>query len=129
MPGKRANRAKPCPCGGSSYESCCGPLHAGRTAPDPESLMRSRFSAFALDHLGYVLDTWHPDTRPADVESDPDLRWVRLEVLESSGGGLFDAEGFVEFRAHYREGGRPGVLDERSRFVRHEGRWVYHGPV
>ncbi|WP_425320677.1 YchJ family protein [Actinoplanes regularis] len=104
-------------------------MHAGSAAPDPESLMRSRFSAFALDHLGYVLDTWHPDTRPADVESDPDLRWVRLEVLESSGGGLFDAEGFVEFRAHYREGGRPGVLDERSRFVRHEGRWVYHGPV
>jgi SEC-C motif-containing protein len=91
--------------------------------------MRSRFSAFALDLSDYVLDTWHPDTRPASLESDPGMRWVRLEVLESTGGGLFDAEGTVTFRAHYRDGGRPGVMDETSRFVRRDGRWVYHGPV
>ena len=91
--------------------------------------MRSRFSAFALDLSDYVPATWHPDTRPADLESDPGLRWVRLEVLESTGGGVFDAQGFVDFRAHYRDGGSPGVLTERSRFVRHDGRWVYHGPV
>jgi SEC-C motif domain protein len=91
--------------------------------------MRSRFSAFALDKTDYVLATWHPATRPADVESDPDLRWVRLEVLESTGGGMFDAEGTVTFRAHFRDGGQAGVLTERSRFVRHEGRWVYHNPV
>jgi SEC-C motif-containing protein len=91
--------------------------------------MRSRFSAFALDLSGYVLATWHPDTRPASLESDPGLRWVRLEVLESTGGGVFDAEGTVAFRAHYREGGEPGVMNELSRFVRHNGRWVYHSPV
>jgi SEC-C motif-containing protein len=91
--------------------------------------MRSRFSAFALDRSDYVLGTWHPQTRPADLESDPDLRWVRLEVLESTGGGLFDAEGTVTFRAHFRDGGQPGVMTERSRFVRHDGRWVYHNPV
>jgi SEC-C motif-containing protein len=50
-------------------------------------------------------------------------------VLDSSGGGLFDAEGEVEFRARYRARGRPGELHERSRFVRHQGVWVYWGPV
>jgi SEC-C motif-containing protein len=63
------------------------------------------------------------------VETDPKLRWVGLDVLESSGGGLFDAEGIVEFRAHYRDGGRPDEMRERSRFVRHDGAWVYWGPI
>lgn len=91
--------------------------------------MRSRFSAFTLDDSAYVLRTWHPSTRPQDVESDADLRWVRLEVIESTGGGLFDAEGVVEFRAFFRDRGRPGDMRERSRFVRSDGAWVYWGPI
>ncbi|KUL42279.1 hypothetical protein ADL15_01730 [Actinoplanes awajinensis subsp. mycoplanecinus] len=126
---KRTPRARACPCGSPSYAECCGPIHDGKPAPDPEALMRSRFSAFALDLSDYVLHSWHPEHRPPELESDPALRWVRLEVLESTGGGLFDAEGFVEFRAHYRDGGTPGVMTERSTFVRHDGRWVYQGPV
>ena len=45
-------------------------------------------------------------------------------MLEAS-GGLLDTEGTVLFRAHSLE----GVVDERSRFVREDGRWVYAGPV
>jgi SEC-C motif-containing protein len=104
-------------------------LHDGKPAADPEALMRSRFSAFALDQTAYLLRTWHPQTRPASIENEPEVRWVRLEVLGGSGGGLFDAEGTVEFRAHYREGGTPGVMAETSRFVRHDGQWVYWGPL
>lgn len=91
--------------------------------------MRSRFCAFALDDAAYVLRTWHPGTRPDDVTPDPHLRWTGLDVLAASGGGLFDAEGVVEFRAHYRDRGRPGDMHERSRFVRHDGTWVYWGPI
>ncbi len=122
--------ASPCPCGlGLPYGECCGPAHRGQSPSTAEALMRSRFTAFVLDDAGYVLRTWHPKTRPADVEPDPDLRWVRLEVLEASGGGLFDAEGVVEFRAHYHDGGRRGDMHERSRFVRDDGAWVYWGPI
>jgi SEC-C motif-containing protein len=121
---------KRCPCGrGLPYEECCGPAHHGDSPSTAEALMRSRFSAFALDDSGYLLRSWHPDTRPAAVGPDPDLRWVSLEILEASGGGLFDAEGVVEFRARYSERGRPGEMRERSRFVRHAGRWVYWGPI
>jgi SEC-C motif-containing protein len=91
--------------------------------------MRSRFAAFALDDDAYVLSSWHPHTRPAAIEPDPHLRWVGLQVLESLGGGLFDAEGVVEFRAHFTDGGKPGEMRERSRFIRHDGRWVYWGPI
>ncbi|GLY05646.1 MULTISPECIES: YchJ family metal-binding protein [Actinoplanes] len=119
----------PCPCGGGSYAACCFLPHDGKPAANPETLMRSRFSAYAQDRRAYLLHSWHPDTRPADVTPEPGLRWVRLEILGTTGGGLFDAEGTVAFRAHYTEDGRPGVMEENSRFVHHDGRWVYWGPV
>jgi SEC-C motif-containing protein len=119
-----------CPCGrGLPYAECCGPVHQGHAAATAEALMRSRFSAFALDDGDYVLRTWHPHTRPAAVEPDSGLRWVGLDILESTGGGLFDAEGVIEFRAHYRDHGKHGDMVERSRFVRHDGQWVYWGPI
>ena len=126
----RSKRNTDCPCGrGLPYEQCCGPAHQGTPPATAEALMRSRYSAFALDDDAYVLSSWHPGTRPAAVEPDPHLLWVGLDILESSGGGMFDAEGVVEFRAHYRDRGKRGDMVERSRFVRHDGRWVYWGPI
>ncbi len=87
--------------------------------------MRSRFSAFAVGDVDHLLRTWHPRTRPPALELDPDQRWTRLDVLATHGGGLLDATGTVEFRAHYRAGGLPGSLHERSRFVRVETAWTY----
>jgi SEC-C motif-containing protein len=119
-----------CPCGlGKPYGGCCGPAHRGHAPSTAEGLMRSRFTAFVLDDAEYVLRSWHPKTRPAEVEPDADMRWTRLEVLGATGGGLFDAEGVVEFRAHFRDRGRPGDMHERSRFVRDGGEWVYWGPI
>lgn len=92
--------------------------------------MRSRFTAFALGDASHLLRSWHPSTRPPSVSIVPGQRWVRLEVLATTGGELLDAEGEVEFQAHWDRRGRPGVLHELSRFVRDdEGRWVYLGPV
>ncbi len=57
----------PCPCGRPlAYAACCGLLHAGSPAPDAESLMRSRFSAYVLGLEDYLLATWHTSTRPVD---------------------------------------------------------------
>ena len=86
--------------------------------------MRSRYCAFAVGDEAYLLRTWHPATRPPAVGPGAGPRWTGLEILDST-GGVLHTEGSVEFRAHYREGGRAGVLHERSRFVRHEGAWVY----
>ena len=113
-----------CPCGlPQAYDACCGRYHRGEAAaPTPELLMRSRYSAFAVGDAAYLRATWHPATRPRRVEATG--RWLRLEVLEAT-GGLLDTEGRVRFRAH--EAG--GVVEEDSRFVREGGRWVYVGPA
>lgn len=87
--------------------------------------MRSRYSAFVVGETAYLMRTWHPATRPPALELDPRLRWSRLEILNADGGGPFRTEGTVEFRAHYREGGRAGAMHEVSRFGHVDGAWVY----
>ena len=112
-----------CPCGsGQSLALCCGRYHAGEPAPTPEALMRSRYSAFAMDLTDYLRASWHSSTRPAALARDPTTRWLRLEVLESGEEG---DGGHVHFRATFREGRRFGVLEEASRFRREAGRWYY----
>jgi SEC-C motif-containing protein len=116
-----------CPCGRPTpFDDCCGRALAGTAAPaTAEALMRSCYSAFAVGDEEYLLRTWHPTTRPAVLRLDSAQQWERLEILDTVGGGLLHADGTVEFRAHYRIGTREGVLHERSRFVRSDGRWVY----
>ena len=87
--------------------------------------MRSRYSAFVLGDAGYLLDTWHPSTRPRTLDLDDDVRWTGLEVLTTTGGSLLEAEGTVEFRASYVRGRDVGAQHENSRFVREGGQWRY----
>jgi SEC-C motif-containing protein len=90
--------------------------------------MRSRFAAFAVGDVAWLARSWDPATAPDRIRVDPEQRWTRLEVLATERGGLLDQTGMVEFRAHSERSGRAGVLHERSRFTRHDGRWVYWGP-
>ena len=87
--------------------------------------MRSRYSAFVVLDSGYLLRTWHPTTRPAEMDLDPDMQWRRLDILGTTDGGPLDSRGTVEFAAHYRHDGERGVQRELSRFVREHKRWYY----
>jgi SEC-C motif domain protein len=94
-------------------------------APDAQTLMRSRYSAYALALSDYLRDTWHPSTRPAVIEPDPQgLRWLGLEVKRHVQGGD-EERAIVEFVAISKLGGRAHRLHETSRFVREGGRWYY----
>ncbi|WP_194419668.1 YchJ family protein [Microbacterium abyssi] len=116
-----------CPCtSGDTYDSCCGPVLSGTiAAPTAVRLMRSRFTAFATGDAAYLLRSWHPTTRPAELELDPDIRWTRLDILDTAAGGPFDAAGVVAFEAFFRERGAPGSMRERSRFLRENRMWTY----
>jgi len=116
-----------CPClSGLTYDECCGLLHHGvAAAPTAESLMRSRFSAFALGDADYLLRSWHPSTRPPTLALDDGVHWYRLDIIGSSLGGPGDAKGTVEFRAFYRAADGSGSQHEVSRFARDHGRWAY----
>jgi SEC-C motif-containing protein len=86
--------------------------------------MRSRYSAFVLGLHDYLLQTWHPSTRPASLAPDPaGLRWLGLQVRAHQQTDADHAS--VEFVARSKLGGRAHRLHERSRFVREHGRWFY----
>lgn len=117
-----------CPCGsGQTYPTCCGPLHDGTAAaPNCLALMRSRFSAFALGNVDYLLQSWHPETRPRRLDLDDTVTWRRLQIVDTEAGGDGDDTGIVEFRAQYQQHGRRHILHERSRFTRTSaGAWRY----
>lgn len=67
----------PCVChSGVEFGDCCRPILRGeREAADPVSLMRSRFSAFALDYPDYLWRTLHP--------AHPERARPREDVLRS----------------------------------------------
>lgn len=89
--------------------------------------MRSRYAAFALGLEEYLLDSWDPETRPAELGIDPAIEWRRLFVESSEAGGPFDREGFVTFTAVARTPDGRFEQRERSRFRRSEpgDRWRY----
>jgi SEC-C motif-containing protein len=109
-----------------TLSACCGRyLHhwLELPAPDAETLMRSRYSAFVLQQTDYLRATWHVSRRPATLDFELGTRWLGLEVRRHLVTGPDAAE--VEFVARYRLGGKATRLHEKSRFVRADGRWFY----
>lgn len=112
-----------CPCGSRKrYSVCCQPYHQGKPAPSPESLMRSRYSAFVLELADYLKSTWHSSTRPQHLDLADSPQWTSLQILSSGQSGN---DGDVHFRAVYRAGTGWGYLEEKSSFVRENDRWYY----
>lgn len=120
------SRVPPCPCGRHlAYETCCGRWHAGAPAPDAESLMRSRYTAYVMKLEDYLMATWAIDQRPErlDLHTGPAPKWIGLEVKRHTPTGADSA--IVEFVARYKIGGRACRIHEASRFVRTDDRWFY----
>ena len=84
--------------------------------------MRSRYSAFALGEREYLLETWHPDHRPASLELDGSIRWIGLEVLGHQESG---DSATVEFEARLIRAGTVSAMHELSEFLCSDGRWYY----
>ncbi len=117
-----------CPCQSQlSYDTCCARWHRGDfylQAPNAEQLMRSRYSAFVLDELDYLLATWHPSTRPTTLEPNtPQTKWLGLSIRQHQ--VLSSTDQLVEFVARYRHAGRATRLHELSRFVLENNQWFY----
>ena len=118
---------------GKQEKRCCGPLHAGKAAPRPVALMRSRYAAYAKGLVRYVMDTTHPDSPHRTLDPTAwatDLQafsrrttFERLQILDAPEPD--GDEAFVTFRATLTQDGRDVGFTERSRFLRVDGRWLY----
>lgn len=85
--------------------------------------MRSRYSAYVLGLEEYLLNTWHPNTRPQYLNLSQDrTQWLGLEVKRFEPD---DDNAIVEFVAKYKINGKAEKLHETSRFKRIATRWFY----
>jgi len=117
-----------CLCGSDlTYTRCCGLLHTGENnASTAEQLMRSRFTAYAMQNADYLLQTWDSNARPETIDFSKETgEWTRLEILMTKKGLSKDSKGTVEFRAYFTQEGEEKVMNEISRFVKKQGRWYY----
>jgi SEC-C motif domain protein len=121
-----------CACGkGESTETCCGRFLRGEVLPETaEELMRSRYTAYALGDVDYILRTHDPDTAHQVDRKNTELwskssKWLGLEIVATEKGGADDDQGSVEFVARYKIRGVTVDHRERATFRRKDGRWVF----
>lgn len=121
-----------CPCGsGQPFASCCEPILTGnRDATTALQLMRSRYTAFTLADVDYLLRSHAEKTRPVKDRKSIErwaksVVWMGLSIIKTESGQANDETCYVEFKATFLENGQPGQIHERSFFHREDGRWVY----
>ena len=126
---KKLSPNSPCPCGSRiKYKRCCQRYHRGALPKTAEELMRSRYSAFAVGDSRYIIQTTHPDhpeyssdtkSWRADIESFCKFtEFLGLDIVEFVDGEI---EAYVTFEAHLSS----GLMREKSRFLKVDGRWLY----
>lgn len=125
----------PCPCGNpSGYTTCCGPLHDGAAATSAEQLMRSRYSAYVLGLVDYLVSTTLP-AQQAGLDRDAisawslQSTWLGLEVESSEVFGGQPEHAFVTFTARWHDSTGEHSHREQSSFVQNEGRWYFIDPT
>jgi SEC-C motif-containing protein len=123
-----------CPCGsGIGFQQCCGgPVTGQRAAQTAVELMRSRYSAYVMKNVDYLVQTTHPDSRTADLADSirawmRKVEWLKLHVVATEAGTENDTTGKVEFVAEYLTDTAPGRHHECSAFEKVDGDWYYVG--
>ena len=121
-----------CPCSsGRNFAQCCAPYLSGGVLPlTAETLMRSRYSAYATGNVDYLRETLLPGTRE-DFDRDAALKWAEssewtgLDIRWTEAGGPSDETGAVEFVARFTRDGQASLHHETSRFEKRDGRWYF----
>ena len=119
----------PCPChSGEKYKKCCQPYHKGIFPSTALKLMRSRYSAYALGLIEYIMATTHPNNPDASIaladwqnsiaDFAQNTQFIGLNILEFVDG---EKEAYVTFEAQFNH----GVMKEKSRFYKIDGKWLY----
>ncbi|MCP1659899.1 YchJ family protein [Neisseria perflava] len=124
-----------CPCGSTKlYAECCELFHLSRRKPQTaEELMRSRYSAYALQRIHYIVSTTVPAQQGLlNVEDiaawSRETEWLGLEILKNIPKiGRNHAQ--VAFIARFKENGSAQEHQELSAFVKIEECWYFIDPT
>ena len=120
-----------CLCGSDKkYKKCCRPYHSGQPAPTPEALLRSRFSAYALNNVQYIMDTTCKD---GPRYGGNQYRWEAQLTAYATynqfiGLAIEDVdENIITYRAEVVFGSVDNSFTEKAEFRQNDaGRWCYY---
>lgn len=123
----------PCPCGSlKKYKKCCKPFHNGIYPNSAVELMKSRFCAYAINNVEYIISTTYNTNK--DFTSDTKTwsnsildfceytEFIKVDILEEING---KEESFVTFKAHLFQDKIDSSFIEKSRFIKEKGKWFY----
>ena len=123
-----------CPCNPKNLlVQCCGKYHAGEPAPTAEQLMRSRYSAYVLGLIDYLVTTTLPAQQKLLDQNDirtwsTQSTWLGLDVQDFE--ELSDKiHATVTFVAKWRDGQGDHQHLEKSGFVKTKDRWYFLDPT
>lgn len=121
---------------GKSYENCCKIFHDGALPKTALELMRSRYSAYALQKPDYIMKTTHPCNpyfkqdqkawRNEILFFCQNTQFVDLTILEFIEG---EEKSSVTFLAKLNRKGQDASFIEKSAFEKVNGRWLYKDGV
>ena len=133
----KLNVNNPCPCGSlQKYKKCCKVFHDKIKLPKTAfELMKSRFTAFAVQNADYIIFTTHKDNPDftndikswkADIlDFSQNTNFEKLEILDFSEEDAEDTESFVTFKATLKQYNNDISFTEKSRFLKENGKWLY----
>lgn len=123
-----------CPClSGLNYQECCQPLHQGTPADSAEQLMRSRYSAYTLADIDYIVNTTVPSqqkqlNRRHMREWAVTTKWCGLTIIGHI-PTLSPRHALVEFKAFFKQANNIAAHHEHSLFVNIDNRWYFVDPT
>lgn len=105
-----------------------------RAATTPEELMRSRYCAYAIGEIDWVVASNHPETVESVDRNHVERwanssNWLGLEILDSKIDDEDVTKGEVEFVARYKMDGVTRRHHERSLFQKEDDRWYFHSAM
>ncbi|QEH46556.1 YchJ family protein [Aggregatibacter actinomycetemcomitans] len=123
-----------CPCHSyNTYGECCGRFHAYVQFPETaEQLMRSRYAAYVLKNVPYIVETTVPNQQKLlNVQAirawAENTQWLGLQILNTE--TLTKVQSAVEFNAIFQGEEGEQAHHERSIFVKIDGRWYFVDPT
>lgn len=124
-----------CPCqSGQNYADCCRTYHlTERFAENAESLMRSRYSAYTLANIDYIVSTTVPAQQTlldrAEMQNwAENTQWQGLNVVQAQ-PCADKRHAKVEFNAFFKVNEEIEGHHENSLFVQIDGRWYFVDPT
>lgn len=126
-------KSEKCPCGsGADYSECCSRFHQGGVPENALQLMRSRYSAYAMNLPDYIIKTTSPASPHFSdnlylwnrniVEFCQNTEFQKLEVIDFKENENLAT---VTFTAYISQAGKDAPFTERSYFEKRKGFWLY----